>query len=135
MNEIYDNTWYNDLKKPAFQPPTWVFAPVWTVLYLLIILSFVLILFSPFELTNIVAYVLFVIQLILNLSWSTTFFKFHNIERAFLICLVLTITVFFMIPVFYFISKLAAGILLPYLLWLIFASYLNFSIMKLNKGN
>lgn len=128
----YDKVWYDSLKKPWFQPPAWVFAPAWTILYLLIFISFALILHAPYRLINVFAYAIFVLQLILNFSWSPVFFRQHQIKKAFFICLALAFTIFFMIILFYFVSKLAAIILIPYLLWVSFASLLNYRIWKLN---
>lgn len=130
----YDKNWYNGLNKPAFQPPAWLFAPVWTVLYALIGISFLIIILEPFKLINLAAYILFFIQLGLNLSWSPVFFVRHKIKKAFYICVLLVIFVFLTILSFYPISKLAAALLVPYLLWVTFACFLNFTIWKLNKN-
>ena len=78
------------------------------------------------------AIILFLIQLMLNLSWSPVFFVYHRIRSALFICITLTIVVFFMIFVFAKLSLLAALLQIPYLLWLIFASILNAAIVKLN---
>lgn len=131
----YDKNWYNSLSKPPFQPPAWLFAPVWTLLYILMVISLILIILSPFAPINILAYTLFFLQLALNLAWSPTFFGAHKIKQAFYICLGLTIAVFFTVLIFYSISKLAAILLVPYLLWVTFATFLNFEIWKLNKNN
>lgn len=132
MGLKYDKKWYNDLIKPEFQPPRWVFAPAWTVIYILMLISFVLILKAEVNQMTVYAYLLFVFQLFLNLSWSPIFFKLHQVRKAFFICALLTVSVFAMIIVFYFVSKLAAILLLPYFFWLCFASVLNFKIWKLN---
>lgn len=132
MGLRYDKKWYNDLIKPEFQPPGWIFAPAWSVLYVLMFISFLLILKAEIHTINYYAYFLFVFQLVLNLSWSPIFFKLHQLRKAFFICIVLTISVLAMMVVFYFISKLAAVLILPYFLWLCFASMLNFEIWKLN---
>lgn len=128
----YDKNWYNSLIKPSFQPPAWLFAPVWTLLYILMAVSFILILLSPFRLTNFLAYAIFFVQLVLNLSWSPIFFGLHKIGQALFICAALTITVFLTILAFFMISKLAAILLIPYLLWVTFATFLNYKIWKLN---
>ena len=128
----YEEKWYNDLIKPEFQPPSWVFAPAWTILYILMLVSFVLILKADVTMVTIYAYILFVWHLFLNLSWSPIFFKLHQVRKAFFICITLTISVLAMIIIFFWVSKLAAILLLPYFFWLCFASYLNFKIWKLN---
>lgn len=132
MGLKYDTKWYNDLIKPEFQPPSWVFAPAWTVLYILMLISFVLILKAEVTRISIYAYLLFVFQLFLNLSWSPIFFRLHQVRKAFFICILLTVSVLAMIIVFYLISKLASILLLPYFFWLCFACVLNYKIWKLN---
>lgn len=125
--------WYHSLKQPLFSPPDWLFAPVWTVLYLLMIVSFVLF-FKTGELNRkIVPISLFFIQLVLNLSWSPIFFGLKNIKIALLVCIALVIFIFFTILSFYKYSKVAAVLLIPYFLWCCFALYLNFSIYWLNR--
>ena len=129
----YDRDWYNALIKPKFQPPAWVFAPVWTLLYILMLVSLVLILMAPFKLLNLLAYFLFIAQLILNLSWSPIFFKEHNLRKAFLCALLLAVSVFLTMIVFYYISKLSGILFLPYFIWCTFASILSFEILELNE--
>jgi len=129
----YDKIWYDSLKKPPFQPPAWLFAPVWTILYILISLSFVMILLSPFRHLSILAYGLFFIQLALNLIWTPVFFGKHKIKEAFFISITLLITTALMLVAFYQISHLACFILIPYLIWLGFASILSFALWKLNS--
>lgn len=128
----YDKNWYDSLIKPHFQPPPWLFTPVWAVLYILMGVSFSIIFFKPLRLINILAYFLFFTQLALNLSWTPVFFKYHQIKKAFFICFWLTITVLMMIIVFFHISKLAAVLLVPYFIWLLYACALNFAIWELN---
>lgn len=128
----YDKTWYDSLKKPSFQPPSWLFAPVWTILYALIGISFILIILEPFRVFNLLAYGLFFLQLVLNFAWTPAFFGKHKIKEAFFISIALLITTALMLVAFYQISHLACFILIPYLLWLGFASILNFSLWKLN---
>lgn len=130
----YDKDWYNNLEKPPFQPPAWVFSPVWIILYAFIGVSFLLVLYSPVKTYLFLDCVLFAIQLILNLSWTPVFFKLHKIMEAFFICLALTIVVFFMLIVFFQTSVLAGIFLIPYFLWLVFACILNFSVWLLNKN-
>lgn len=129
----YDKSWYDSLAKPGFQPPSWVFAPVWTLLYIMMAVAFILVVLQPFKWTNIFAYFLFFAQLGTNLLWPYAFFKEHDLRKAFLICALLTILVFITLLDFYHISKLAGLLLLPYFLWCIFASILNFEILELNE--
>ena len=129
----YDKEWYDSLNKPKFQPPAWVFAPVWTVLYILMFVALGLILTSQFRLLSIVAYLLFTVQFIVNLQWTPVFFKEHNLRKAFLLCVLLDILVFLTMAVFFYISKPAGILLLPYMIWCDFASVLSFEILELNE--
>lgn len=133
MNIEYNTEWYANLIKPSFQPPSWVFGPAWSILYILMFISLVLVTRVEFGSKHLSAYSLFIIQLILNLAWSPVFFGLHEIKTALLICITLTVLVFIMFFVFYSISKTAGLLLLPYLFWLIFASELNFQIYRLNN--
>jgi len=129
----YDKEWYDSLHKPDFQPPEWVFAPVWMLLYFLMSTAFILVLFSHFSWTNIFAYILFVAQLLMNLQWSPTFFVEHNLRKAFLISALLTLLVFLTMIMFFNISKIAGFLFLPYFLWCCFATVLNFELLELNE--
>lgn len=129
---IYDSNFYANLNKPNFQPPKWLFAPIWTILYILMFISAAIVAkHTPMYLKP-AAICIFLLQLMLNLVWSPMFFIHHKIKNALFICITLTITVGFMIILFAKISILAAIIQIPYLIWLIFATILNASIVKLN---
>ncbi len=123
--------WYAGLNKPPFNPPNWVFGPVWTLLYILMGISFYLIWISKSKLKQ-KGIKIFSIQLILNTSWSIVFFGFKNPELAFINIIVLWIAIFLTIKSFFKISKVSAYLLVPYLLWVSFAGILNFSIVLLN---
>ena len=129
INEI----WYNSLIKPPFAPNDAIFAPVWTILYIVIILSFVLY-FSKKEEHKNLGYVYFFIQLILNFLWVPSFFYLKNIVLAFVVIIFLDIFVFLTIKKFYSISKIAGLILIPYFFWILFATYLNLGYLILNKA-
>jgi len=126
-------TWYATLNKPIFSPPNWLFAPVWTTLYALMGFAAFLVWREGLEKKPIkTALLIFAVQLGLNLFWS---FLFFNLQNPFLALLeILLLWVFILLTIFRFakISKPAALILLPYLLWVSFASLLNFSIFQLN---
>lgn len=130
-NEI--PTWYATLNKPGFNPPNWIFGPVWTTLYILMAISFWLIWKSNIE-SSIKnrAMTFFVIQLVLNFFWSILFFSLHQLGFAFVEIILMWLFILFSIISFYPISKTASYLLIPYLLWVSFASVLNFSIWKLN---
>lgn len=124
-------TWYAYLNKPSFAPPNWVFGPVWTTLYTLIGIS----LFLIWQNKKKPSTKLFFFHLFLNAIWSPIFFGLKNLGLAFIVILVMDITLVLIIKYFYKFSKLASYLLVPYLLWISFASLLNFSIWQLNKTN
>ena len=129
-NSIKD--WYVAINKPFFNPPNYLFGPVWTVLYILMGISFFLILRSPKSDLRNKAIVVFCIQLVLNFCWSFIFFKFHLIGLAFVEIILIWLSIIWMILVFSKINKAAAYLQVPYFLWVSFASILNFSIWYLN---
>ena len=124
--------WYSALIKPPFTPPAWIFAPAWIILYILIFASFIIMLTTKTNERKAGAIFIFIAQLILNLSWSPAFFVLQNPPLAFGIIILLLISIILTIIAFYKISKLSAYLLIPYLLWVIFATYLNFGLMVLN---
>jgi benzodiazapine receptor len=124
-------TWYAALNKPAFNPPSWIFAPVWTFLYILMGISLYLILISKKK-NKKLAIKLFLAQLILNSLWSILFFGAHSLFLAFLEIILLWLTIIAAIYEFRKIEPNAAWLLIPYLIWVTFASYLNFTIWQLN---
>lgn len=125
------NTWYVTLNKPAFNPPNWIFAPVWTTLYILMGISFYLVLKSKSK-DKTLSVKLFLAQLFLNVLWSFVFFGLHSPMFGFATIFILWISIISTIVHFDRISKPAAYLLLPYLGWVTFASFLNLSIVLLN---
>ena len=125
--------WYADLEKPSFNPPDWIFAPVWTFLYALMGISAYLIWIRGFEKTEVkIALVIFSIQLILNLLWSFLFFQLHSPFYAFIEIIVLWLFILLTAMSFLKIHRIAGFLLLPYLFWVTFAAILNFYIYRLN---
>jgi len=124
--------WYHALNKPQFNPPDWIFAPAWSVLYLMMIISLILLVVTPCSKNKIKPVSLFALQLILNLLWTPAFFYFKNIELGLIILCLLFGTVILTIKSFYKYSKPAAILLIPYFLWLTYALSLNFEIFRLN---
>jgi tryptophan-rich sensory protein len=125
--------WFDNLHKPTWNPPGYLFAPVWTTLYLLMGISLALIWKSKTthsKKRN--AYLLFATQLILNFCWSILFFHFHSPTLALVDIVLMAITITLTIFSFSAFSKLASWLLVPYLTWVIFATILNFSIWYLN---
>lgn len=124
-------TWYATLAKPSFNPPNWLFGPAWTILYILMGIAFYLVWTSPRE-NKKIAYMAFFAQLILNALWSIIFFGAHNLGLAFGEIVLLWLAILWTILEFRKISKPAAYLLIPYILWVTFAGILNFSVWRLN---
>jgi len=125
--------WYSTLNKPTFNPPPWLFAPVWTALYVMIAIAAYLVWqrrdsSKTYKMTASI----YVVQLALNFSWSMVFFGLHGISPALFIILLLWVSIILNIRWFKKYSKTAAWLLVPYLLWVSFASILNLSIYLLN---
>lgn len=128
-------TWFPTLVKPVFNPPSWVFFPVWTILYIMIGVSGGMI-WSKLESNQEAvkkAFGIFVIQLALNALWSYLFFGLHNPLLAFIEIIVLWLMIFETFTQFKKIDKVAANLLIPYLAWVSFALVLNGSIWWLNR--
>ena len=124
-------TWYPTLQKPSFNPPNWLFAPVWTLLYLLMGISLFLIWKDSKDKKN--AVILFSIQLVLNVLWSVCFFGLKIPLLGLIVIVILLAFILANIISFYKISKIAGILLIPYLLWVSFATVLNFSLWMLNR--
>lgn len=126
-------TWYATLNKPTFSPPNWLFGTVWTTLYLLMGISLYRVWISKTKKKEkMEGVVFFIIQLVLNALWSILFFGMQNPALAFVE--IIFMWLFIVVTIFRFekVDKLAAYLLVPYLLWVSFASILNFSIWQLN---
>ena len=126
------NEWFVALNKPFFNPPNYLFGPVWTVLYLLMGISLFLVLQSPPNDLKNKAIAIFFVQLSLNFLWSFLFFKYQLIGIAFFEIMLIWISIIAMIFIFKRINKIAAGLQIPYFLWVSFASVLNGAIWWLN---
>jgi tryptophan-rich sensory protein len=129
------STWYAGLHKPPFNPPSWVFGPVWTILYCLMAVSALLIWQKGLD-NHLVrlALVLFLLQLALNALWTPLFFGLKMPTLALLDIIVLWLAVALTILTFAKISAPAALLLVPYILWVTFAVVLNAAICLLNRG-
>ncbi len=125
--------WYAGLVKPWFNPPNWIFAPVWTVLYLLMAFAVWRILRLP-ETTSArrLAFILFFLQLALNAAWSLMFFSAHSPLLGLLNIVPQWILIIATTAIFYRVDRIAAFCLLPLVGWVAFAAVLNFMILKLN---
>lgn len=125
-------TWFQALNKPWFNPPSWLFAPVWTSLYVLMGISAYLISISENLEDKKISIKLFYTQLILNFLWSFSFFYMRNPLLGLINILFLWIAIVVMIVQFSKISKSAAWLQIPYICWVSFATILNFSLWQLN---
>ncbi|MBD3210753.1 tryptophan-rich sensory protein [Candidatus Micrarchaeota archaeon] len=123
--------WYPTLEKPAFTPPSWVFAPVWTTLYALMGISAYLVFISGRG-GMMPALTGFFVQLFLNFLWSFAFFGMRSPVAGAVVIVALWIAIVWTIINFYRVSRNAAYLLVPYILWTSFAAILNFSIILLN---
>lgn len=125
--------WYAGIVKPALNPPAWVFGPVWTTLYALMGIAAFLIWKKGLDRRDVkVALGIFLIQLVLNTLWSIIFFGLHSPGGALVEIVFLWFAILVTIIAFYKISKTSAYLLLPYIAWVSFAAYLNYSIWMLN---
>jgi translocator protein len=127
------SVWYPTLIKPFFNPPGWIFGPVWILLYILMGLSLFIIWENGLDKeTSRIAIVIFACQLILNIFWSFAFFGFMAPALGLVVILMLLAGIALMIYSFYHISKFAAFLNVPYFLWVLFATVLNIAIVVLN---
>jgi tryptophan-rich sensory protein len=125
--------WYAGLTKPAWNPPNWLFAPVWTALYLLMAIAAWLVWRESGFSGAAVPLAVFVLQLILNAGWSWIFFGRHEIRLALIEIVILWLAILWTVLAFWRVSPVAGALLVPYLLWVSFASVLNYAIWRLNR--
>lgn len=130
---MYDNDFYKKLKKPKCTPPPVVFQSAWGILYLLMFISFAIVLHKGTSFYKTLGIFFFGLQLILNLLWAPVFFILENIKLAFVIAVLLTISVFATVFCFIKLSLISAILLIPYIIWLFFACYLNLCFLSLNS--
>ncbi len=126
-------TWYAALSKPSFNPPNWIFGPVWTILFILMGISLYLIISQDIREKKVkIAAFIFGIQLALNTLWSVLFFGMQSPVLAFIEIIFLWLAILATILLFRKINKTAAYLLIPYILWVSFAAALNLTIISLN---
>lgn len=126
-------TWYVALAKPAWTPPNSWFGPIWTILYILMGIALYLIWREGLSRKDVkLAILVFTVQLVLNFLWSAVFFSLHSLMGGLILIIALWISILANIIVFYRISRSAGLILIPYLVWVSIASYLNYSVYLLN---
>jgi translocator protein len=129
-------SWYSTLQKPSFTPPNWLFAPAWTILFIMMGIALSLIWQKGFKKNTALkakkAIIIFFIQLALNVAWSFLFFYWHSPFWALIDIIVLWAFILLTLIKFWEINKTAGGLLIPYLAWVTFASSLNFAVYRLN---
>lgn len=124
-------SWYADLAKPSWNPPGWVFGPVWTMLYAMMAVAGWLV-WRRGGATSQLALRWFAVQLVLNVSWSAVFFGLQLPGLAFVEILMLWVAIAATLVTSWKVSRAAGILLAPYLLWVSFATILNFAIWRLN---
>ena len=124
--------WYTHLAKPAFNPPAWVFAPVWTLLYLVMGIAAWLVWRQRRVARVAPALALFLVQLVLNAAWSWLFFGLHHIGWALVDLAAMWLAIGATLLAFWTHRPLAGLLMVPYLLWVSFAAFLNFQLWRLN---
>ena len=122
--------WYSSLIKSNFNPPDWVFAPVWTILYLMMTIAIWKFWHSKNRDMNTI-YIYF-IHIVVNTTWSIIFFAFHKLFMAFIVLIILIILIVLLIARFRRVNMLSYYLMIPYLLWCFYALFLNFNLLILN---
>ena len=125
-------TWYPTLNKPEINPPNWVFAPVWTTLYLMMALAAAIVWIKSDQARRRMAMAWFAVQLALNLAWSVIFFGLHQIGLALLCLGALWLAILITTRLFWSVAGIAGVLFVPYLVWVTFAGVLNLLIWRLN---
>jgi translocator protein len=126
-------SWYESLVKPGFNPPSWLFAPVWTLLFILMGISLFLVIMEGKKGRDVrIPLILFGIQLVLNILWSFAFFGAQSPLAGLLVILFLLIFIIATMVAFFPVRQAATWLLVPYLVWVSFATLLNYAIYTLN---
>jgi len=127
-------TWYKGLKKPAFTPPNSVFGPIWITLYLLMGIAVFFVWREGLGQEGVtVAFIVFWVQLVLNILWSVIFFGLKSLLGGMVVILLLWIAILVNIILFFGVSPIAGGLLIPYIIWVSIAANLNVQVWKLNR--
>ena len=126
----YKEPWYSSLTKVSFNPPDWIFAPVWTTLYLFMTIAIWAAWHKNYRDVNLVFY--YLIHLVFNTTWSIVFFVFHNILIALFNLVILILFIIFLMFKFKKVNNISFILMIPYLLWCLYALILNSSLLILN---
>lgn len=124
--------WYASLAKPSWNPPNYLFGPVWSVLYVLMAAAAWLVWRKAGFSGARVALILFVVQLAFNALWSYLFFGQHRPDMAFFDIVALWVSIVIVAALFWRVDPIAGGLMVPYIAWVSFASYLNVTLWRLN---
>jgi len=122
--------WYSQLEKSNFNPPEWIFAPVWTTLYLMMTLAIWF--FWHSKNRDMGTIYIYFIHILFNTTWSVVFFGFHNIFLAFINLIILVFLIIILQIRFKRVNKVSSFLMFPYLLWSCYALFLNFNLLILN---
>jgi benzodiazapine receptor len=125
----FKEPWYSEIILPSFNPPSWIFAPIWTTLYVLMSVSIWKVWINFFDQKILKIYF---IHLFFNATWSIVFFGFHQIELALFNLIIILIFIIFLMKIYFIKDKLSFYLMLPYFFWSSYALVLNFSILLLN---
>lgn len=128
-----DGDWYRNINKPSFNPPSWVFGPVWTLLFSLMGVALYLVWVVPSSRIRTVALILFGVQFVFNVLWSYLFFGLNNPLWSLIEIFVLLVFILVTGIWFYMTNYYAGYLIVPYFLWVAFASFLNWAIWSLNR--
>ena len=126
----FKEPWYSLLIKPSYNPPDWIFAPVWTTLYLMMTVAIWIFWHSKGK--NMDTVYIYFIHLIINTTWSVVFFIFHEIFFALIILIILIFLIIILIFRFRVVNMISYYLMIPYLLWCCYALILNMSLLILN---
>lgn len=124
--------WYDSLNRPSFNPPNWLFGPVWTMLYITMGVSFFIIWNAAPTRERTIAILAYLLQLVLNFAWTFLFFYYHQLGWALVEIVFLWLAIVYMLVRFYKVKMMAAWLNVPYLLWVSFATALNAAYYFLN---
>ena len=125
----FKEPWYSEIILPSFNPPSWVFGPIWTVLYIMMSIAIWKIWISFFDLKTLKIYF---IHLFFNSTWSVVFFGFHMIGLALINLIIILFFIMLLMKIYLVKNKLSFYLMLPYFVWSSYALFLNFSIFLLN---
>tara|TARA_Y100001970_G_C13904474_1_gene685356 strand:- start:343 stop:810 length:468 start_codon:yes stop_codon:yes gene_type:complete len=126
----FKEPWYSELIKSNYNPPDWIFAPVWTTLYLM--MTFAIWFFWHSKNRDINTIYIYFIHIVFNTTWSVVFFGFHNIFLALINLIILIFLIVALVVRFSRVNKVSSYLMIPYLLWSSFALFLNINLLILN---